>query len=142
MYKIPTWSFDIKPSAVLLKEHLKIAHLLFCYPHFVNINFKANFYKLSPNSGENQLNMRDPSHILVLNDLFVYLWLHQKISKIKDIQISLDLVTTNLTVFFYCFFLLLRSKVKSDAINDLLYCLAKMATKLEMFVKYGDKVYF
>ena len=30
--------------------------------------------------------MFDPSHILALNNLFVYLRLHQKLVKIKDIQ--------------------------------------------------------
>ena len=48
---------------------------------------------------------------------------------------------SNLTVVFVCF-LLLRSKVKADAINDLQYCGAKMATNSYMFVKYGPRVYF
>ena len=39
-------------------------------------------------------------------------------------------------------FLLLRSKVKVDAKHDLHYCGAKMATSLDMFVKYGLKVTF
>ena len=42
----------------------------------------------------------------------------------------------------FCWFLLLLSKVKADAINDLQYRGAKMATNSDMFVKYGPKVNF
>ena len=37
---------------------------------------------------------------------------------------------------FFVGFLLLRSKVKADAINDLQYCEAKRVTNSDMFVKY------
>ena len=73
--------------------------------HFVNINFRANFYTFSLNSGEKHLNIYDPNNILVVNDLFLYLWLYKKFAKIKDIQKSLDFVITNLTVVFDGFLL-------------------------------------
>ena len=47
-------------------------------------------------------------------------------------------VVTNLIVDFVGF-LLLPSKIHADAINDMQYCEAKMATKSEMFVKCGHK---
>ena len=65
----------------------------------------------------------------------------QKNKKIRDIQISLDFLKTNLRVVLVGF-LLLCSKVKADAINDLQNRRAKIATKSEMFVKNGHKVYF
>ena len=48
---------------------------------------------------------------------------------------------SNLTVVFVEF-LLLRSKVNLDAINDLQYRKAKLAMNLDIIVKYGPKVYF
>ena len=65
----------------------------------------------------------------------------QKMAKIKDIQKTLYFVISNLTVVFVGF-LLLRSKVKADAIHDLQYHRAKMASNSDMFVNYGPKVYF
>ena len=50
-------------------------------------------------------------------------------------------VISNLTVVFVGF-LLLRSKVKADAINDLQYRGVIKATNSDMFVKYGPQVYF
>ena len=73
-------------------------------------------YTLSPNSGEKQLDICDPSHIMVVDDFFVYLCLHKKFAKIMDIQISLDFVITNLTVFFVGF-LLKPTNIKADALN-------------------------
>ena len=136
LHGVPTSSPQLYFWKSIWKNHISCFNL-----HFVNINFKANFYTLSPNISKNQSNMCDPSHILVVNDLFVYLWLHQKLSKIKDIPKSLYFVIFNLTVVLVGF-LLLRSKVKADAINDLQYCRAKMAPNSDMYVKYGPKVYF
>ena len=58
------------------KKHISCFNL-----HFVKINIKANFYTVSQNISKNQSNMCDPSHILVVNDLFVYLCLHKKWQK-------------------------------------------------------------
>ena len=62
------------------------------------------------------MNVFDPSHVLVVKDLFLNLWLHNKIAEIKDIQISLDFVIPNLTVVFVGF-LFQPSNTKADALN-------------------------
>ena len=76
-----------------------------------------------------------------MNDLFSHICLQNKLAKIKDIQKKLYFVIINLTVVFVGV-LLLRSKVKADARNDLQYPGAKMPTKSDRFVKYGPNVYF
>ena len=50
-------------------------------------------------------------------------------------------VVVNLTAYF-AGFLLLPSKVHADVLNKLRYCGGKIATKSEMFLKYGHKVNF
>ena len=55
--------------------------------------------------------------------------------------ISLYSVISNLTIVFVGV-LLLRSKVKTDAINDLQYHKAKMPMNSKMFVKYRHQVFF
>ena len=65
----------------------------------------------------------------------------QKIGKNQGYPKKFYFVISNLTVVGVVF-LLLRSKVKADAINDLQYRGAKMTTNSDMFVKYGPQVYF
>ena len=50
-------------------------------------------------------------------------------------------LVTNLTVDFFYFFIF-TPKLHAYAINDLLYCGGKMATKSKMFVKQGCRVCF
>ena len=73
--------------------------------------------------------------------LVVQVHAHTYNMQISRIPKKFPFVVTNLTVDFYSF-LLLPSKIHADAINDLQYCGAKMATMSEMFVKYRHKVYF
>ena len=65
----------------------------------------------------------------------------EKIGKNQGYPKKFYFVISNVMVVFVCF-LLLRSKVKADAINDLQYCGAKTASNTDMFVKYGPKVNF
>ena len=77
-----------------------------------------------------------------MNFFQVYLWLYKWYANIKDNKKSSLFVVTNLKVDCYCVFLRLPSKVKADVINDLQYPGAKLATKSDMFVKYGYTNYF
>ena len=82
---------------------------------------------------------------LCIHDILVELWLlisflftyafkdNMQMSKIPQKYICLWWPTWPC---FFFFFLLLSSKVKVDAINDLQYCVAKTTTKSDLFVKY------
>ena len=108
--------FQYQTLRFIIKRTLKQKHISYFYLNFFNTNVRANFYTLSPNNGENQLNTCDPSHILVAIDLFVCVWLHNKFAKIKDIQIGLDFVINNLKVFLVGF-LFQPTNIKADALN-------------------------
>ena len=84
--------------------------------------------------------MRHSSGILNMNFFLVFPWPHIKQAHIWNIHEVSFFLVTNLTVDFVGFLLLL-SKIHAYVKNDFQYGGAKMATKSDMFVKYGPKVF-